>query len=138
MVGGNSRSRTYTGHRMKVLHYRYATLPLCLDIYCKAFCCRLAGSHVTFFGVDIFYDFYDFLMCNGVFNSFVKCGSILVIHHVEYCWYALDYHIDIYMVEARGFEPRTLWLKARYSSQLSYASIYWCDRKDLNLRLPIS
>ena len=27
LIGGNGRSRTYTGHRMKVLHYRYATLP---------------------------------------------------------------------------------------------------------------
>ena len=26
-VGGNGKSRTFTGHRMKVLHYRYATLP---------------------------------------------------------------------------------------------------------------
>ena len=37
--------------------------------------------------------------------------------------YALYYHTNIYMVEARGFEPRTLGLKVRYSSQLSYASI---------------
>ena len=26
-IGGNGKSRTFTGHRMKVLHYRYATLP---------------------------------------------------------------------------------------------------------------
>ena len=26
-IGGNRKSRTFTGHRMKVLHYRYATLP---------------------------------------------------------------------------------------------------------------
>jgi hypothetical protein len=25
--GGNGKSRTFTGHRMKVLHYHYATLP---------------------------------------------------------------------------------------------------------------
>ncbi len=25
--GGNGKSRTFTEHRMKVLHYRYATLP---------------------------------------------------------------------------------------------------------------
>ena len=37
------------------------------------------------------------------------------------------------MVEAVGFEPTTLWLKARYSSQLSYASINWHPRKELNL-----
>ena len=29
-----------------------------------------------------------------------------------------------YVVEAVGFEPTTLWLKARYSSQLSYASVF--------------
>jgi hypothetical protein len=27
IFGGNGKSRTFTGHRMKVLHYRYATLP---------------------------------------------------------------------------------------------------------------
>lgn len=27
LYGGNGKSRTFTGHRMKVLHYRYATLP---------------------------------------------------------------------------------------------------------------
>jgi len=26
--GGNGKSRTFTGHRMKVLHYHYATLPI--------------------------------------------------------------------------------------------------------------
>jgi hypothetical protein len=26
-IGGNGKSRTFTGHRMKVLHYHYATLP---------------------------------------------------------------------------------------------------------------
>ena len=37
--------------------------------------------------------------------------------------YVLYDHTNIYMVEARGFEPRTLGLKVRYSSQLSYASV---------------
>jgi hypothetical protein len=27
IFGGNGKSRTFTGHRMKVVHYRYATLP---------------------------------------------------------------------------------------------------------------
>ena len=27
IFGGNGKSRTFTEHRMKVLHYRYATLP---------------------------------------------------------------------------------------------------------------
>ena len=27
LFGGNGKSRTFTGHRMRVLHYHYATLP---------------------------------------------------------------------------------------------------------------
>ena len=27
IFGGNGKSRTFTEHRMKVVHYRYATLP---------------------------------------------------------------------------------------------------------------
>lgn len=27
LLGGNGKSRTFTVHRMKVLHYHYATLP---------------------------------------------------------------------------------------------------------------
>ena len=35
-----------------------------------------------------------------------------------------DENVLNYMVEAVGFEPTTLWLKARYSSRLSYTSIF--------------
>ncbi len=31
--GGNGKSRTFTAHRMKVLHYRYATLPYRNTLY---------------------------------------------------------------------------------------------------------
>ena len=33
MFGGNGKSRTFTAHRMKVLHYHYATLPYRNTLY---------------------------------------------------------------------------------------------------------
>ncbi len=99
---------------MKEEDYRCPILPLCLDIDVRAL--DIVRLNVGFAVIEILYNFYDCFMRLRIFQGLIFGVTIATVDHIPSIMYVLYNHTDIYMVRALGFEPRTYWLKASYST----------------------